>query len=430
MGKGIIYLLAMILLAVVAQAANVGVVVLLADGTIYTDCVTINDGQSAYDAFQKTTLDMVWQNFGFGYFLESVEGVASDAGAGKYWSFWHIDSAGTDFEAAMVGASDYEISTDDKVIGLSYTAFDASFNPITNPPFYGYDNLCPNKMSVSKVQAVVDSDSESVDEGDRIEVKPGSKLVIVIKIKNLDEELELENVEVEGVIEEIDDGDNLEAESDSVDIDEDEKEEVELEFDIPLDADDDEYDLILTITGEGELPYREIITYEVEVEKEKHELVTKVPDSKSVSCGGYITMDVKVSNIGQEDEEVTIQVTNADLSVDLVRDLELDEADIETKSFTVRVPSTAEGEYVLETIVSYYDETDTHHTTLTVDCEEEEQTNVQQTLFGREESSFQEDSEFTEEKENIKGSINVSYIALLIIVNVVLISLITFLVRK
>ena len=68
-----------ILFSVASLAANVGVIVKLADETTYTDCVNIADGKSAYDAFQQTSLDMSWQNFGFGYFLESVEGVSSKA---------------------------------------------------------------------------------------------------------------------------------------------------------------------------------------------------------------------------------------------------------------------------------------------------------------------------------------------------------------
>jgi len=420
----------MLLLAVTSLAANTGVVVLLADGTLYTDCVHINDGGSAYDAFQQTTLDMTWQNFGFGYFLESVEGVASNADTGEYWSFWHINSAGTGFEAAMVGASDYEISTDDKVIGISYTAFDASFNPITEPPFSSYDSLCDNPIEVDSMKSYVDDDKDSIDEGDTIDVKPGSELLFVFKVENLDNDLELEDVEIEGIIEDIDDGDDLEEESDSTDINEDDKEEIELKFKIPLEVDEGKYDLIVTVTGERDIPYRQILEFKVDVDKESHEVIAIVPDSKELFCGRSFTFDVKTINIGKDDEEVTLKITNQELEIDVTRTFEVDETDSETKSMTIRVPSDTDGVFDLQTTVQYSDQREEYHTTLNVDCEQEDSGDEQLLYTTVTSETFEVMPDISQESETIKTNYKVTYIVLLVLANIVLLGLIIFLVIK
>jgi|TARA_Y100000031_G_C8230341_1_gene390613 hypothetical protein len=412
------------MLSISVQAANVGVIVLLVNGTIYTDCVNIDDDKTAYDAFQKTNLEMEWSDFGFGYFLNSVEGVGADYNAGKYWSFWHSNNEGTDFQAAMVGADDYIISSDDKVISLSFTAFDYAFNPITNPPFFEYQELCENNLELKKMTLYVDNDKESVDEGSTIDVKPGSELEFVLRIKNLDEDLELDDVFVEGVIAGIDDGDDLEEESDSFDIDEEYEDELSLIFEIPYDTEEETYDLTITITGEGEMPYRKILNYKVDVEKEKHELTAEVLSAEEFDCNENFLFKVKLINIGEKDEEVSLKVENEELNILKEESLEIDESDSEITYFDIRTPDDSEGTYSLLTTINYSDEIITQETSLTITCDETVNSVQNQNI--QTEEVF--DDIIDEELQNDKSN-NLGFFALLMIGNLFLIGLIVFLLR-
>lgn len=365
---------AAMLLIVVVQAANVGTVVLLADGSLNTECVNIDDGETAYHAFQETSLTMDWSyTVGIGHFLNSVEGVASDNDAGKYWSFWHINSAETDFESAMVGASDYEIETDDKVIGLSYTSFDNSWNPITKPPFSNYDNICEPILDVEKVSVEIDGDKDTLKEGDSFKVKPGDLILLSVKVGNLHEDNDLEDVEVEAIIRNIDDGDDLEEQSDSTDIGDGKDETLELELEIPFDADEGDYELEVTVTGSIDIPYRQVLLYEVEVDKESHELAVGISETVDLECGKSYRLNIEIDNIGKDDEDVSLTIINSDMDISIQDSFDVDENEGTSKSYSFRVPSASIGSYSLLTTLVYSDERDEYRTTLNVDCGEETQ---------------------------------------------------------
>jgi len=426
------------LLSFSVQAANVGVVVLIPNGTIYSDCITINNGQSAYNAFQKMGLNMKWQNFGFGYFLESVEGYSSDNNAEKYWSFWHSNNQGTNFQAAMVGASDYEISTDDKLIGLSLTAFDIAYNPITSPPFFDYDSLCTNAMKISSVKFYIDSESKSVAEGDKIKVKPGSNIKIIVKIQNMDTAEDLNNVEVKGVIYDLD---NDLDDSDETDIKKGDKDELELNFKIPLDADDDKYDLELTITGEGKLNYKKTLNYKVDVSKDKHELKVSIPNADTITCGREWTLNLKVTNIGEEDEDVTFRVFNVQLGLLSQSTMSIDSSDEKTKAIIIKIPSNAKGNYPITTNVEYSGLSDEYTTSLTINCDSQatvintqnavqqnQQNNPQQTSADG--KTLKDETKYVFVESSADKSGDVTKIVLLVFANVLLVGFIIFLVLK
>lgn len=421
-----------ILLSFAVQGANVGVVVLLPNSTIYTDCITINDGQTAYDAFQKTNLDMEWTDFGFGYFLQSVEGFSNDDNAGKYWSFWHSNPQGTDFQAAMVGANDYEIQSDDKVIGLSLTAFDLMYNPITSPPFFEYDSLCENAMEISSVKFYVDLDSQSVDEGDTVDAYPNSKIRVVVKIKNLDAEEELSNVELEGVIEGID-GD-LE-DSDSTDIRKGDKEELELNFDIPLDVDEDKYDMTITITGEGALSYKKVMHYKIDVNKEKHDIRISVPDSDFITCNREWYLDVKLTNPGKNDEDIILKVINTQLGLSYQNSISLDEGDKKTNTVFVKIPADAKGNYIITTNIDYSDISDNYMTSLDVNCDSlidsnTQTQNTEQQTSNNDKTLKDKSNEYVFVETSTSKSDDVTKVLFLVFANVLLAGFIIFLVWK
>ncbi len=358
MKKSLIFGILFLMMMSVVSAANVAVVALLADGSTHTECVNIDDGANAYDAFQETTLTMTWSNSGFGRFLESVEGVASDDTAGKYWSFWHQNTAETDFESSMVGASDYDIDEDGHVIGISYTAFDNSFLPITKPGFQSYDSLCENKLNVKSIKIYVDEDKTTANEnGDDFEVKPGSVIRMEIKLENDFADKDINDIEVVATIYEIDDGDDLE-EDDSLDLNDGEDDTIEFTFDVPIEIDEDTYDMVLTIEGTDDdgLVWRYTYNFDVELDKEKHELVLDYPSILTLVCGQDASFSVKTINLGADDEQdVVLRVSNLDLNIEYSETFDVDENEQETQ--TIRLYDAVEGKHFISVALEYEEET-------------------------------------------------------------------------
>jgi len=407
------------------NAANVGVSIKLADGSIYTDCVNIDDGKSAYHAFGETELEMEWSNFiGVGYFLDTLEGVGTDGI--KYWSFWHGNDAGSDFQSAMIGASDYDIGTDDKIIGFSFTAFDASFNPITRPTFYPYDELCVNPLEVTKIYAYVDGEKETVDENDRIDVKPGSELRFIVKVKN-DGDVYLDNVEAEIIILDLDD--DMEESSDSFDLKDGRKDELEIVFDIPLDVEEDDYAGTLTVVGEADLPFRQIINFEVQVDKNRHELLASVPSILNGNCGRTLLFDAKIFNIGTEEEDSKVSISNSELNIFEIDEVEVSEDDNERRTYSLSIPRNVQGEYSLKTRIEYSDESEEYSTILNVVCENMELDKPPLDPVEPEQNNL-ESEQFIDSTEMESEESNLGFILALIVGNVLLVALLVGLIIK
>lgn len=364
-------IITILILATNASAYNVGTTILLPNGTTLNNCVNVDEEATAFEVLNELDVNYGWKDFGFGFFLESVEGFGSTNN--KYWSFWHQDNTRTSFEASMVGVSDYKINNEETVLGLSLTAYDNNYNPITEPPFTKHEDLCENPIDIDDVDVYVDGDKNSLDNGDDVEAKPGSEIVMLIKIDNLNEEIELENVEATLLIKKLDDGDDVDYDSDRIDIEEDESGELEIEFQIPWDVDEDTYDMELIVEGDIDLPYKKTNNYELEIDKNSHEVQLKLSKQETAVCGSSILFPVTANNIGSDDEEINLKVYSTELGIGEIQTFELYEGDSTRKTFSLRVPSDAIGEYLLLTEAIYNDEREIVETSLSVECEEQEQ---------------------------------------------------------
>ena len=230
------------------------------------------------------------------------------------------------------------------------------------------------KLEISDIDTWVDGDSDkNVQEGATIDkdAKPLSTVKFDIRLDNRfsdndDEDIEIENVEVTIIIEEIDDGDDLEETLEDFDLKADKYKRVEHEFEIPLDVEESTYNVIITAEGEDEngVMHTDKVELKLEVDKESHKVIIDKTRlfPEEVSCGGgYSTLEVSITNIGTHNEdEVVIGITSSDLDININEQVELDKDpdDDENnfrKSYTIDIPEEiSAGRYPIDIRV-YYD---------------------------------------------------------------------------
>ena len=224
-----------------------------------------------------------------------------------------------------------------------------------------------NKLKISDVQINGDdfSDGDKYDES-----KAGDRLEFDITIENLFSRsgLDIENVQVEVVIQDIDDGDDLDEDTEELDIDADEDHDFELDFVVPLEVEhNEEYDVIITVEGvdENGTRHRDVLTGTIEVEKDRHSVKitqsTLTPDS--VSCNRQFNVDFEITNLGRDDEDdAALSVVSSSLGINKRFEFSLDkdpsdsDYDID-QSFAFSLDDNVdEGSYNIE-VKTYYDET-------------------------------------------------------------------------
>ena len=199
-----------------------------------------------------------------------------------------------------------------------------------------------------------DKDKNADENGGTIEVKPGSNIEIEIKLKNTferDSDIEINDIEIIGTLFDIDDGDDIEVEIDEFDLDVRDSEKVTLEFEVPLVVEEDMFELLIEIRAEDDngTDYDIQIDYDVDVEKDRHELVFERLDMAptTVSCDELVQVDFTIVNIGREDEEETkIEVLASGLDFYFTEDVDFesdpDDSDIKYEKrvdiYTTGVP--------------------------------------------------------------------------------------------
>ena len=232
--------------------------------------------------------------------------------------------------------------------------------------------MADNKLEITDITVRVDGSKESgIDEsgGTVDDVTPESELKVEINIKNMfdedTEDLAIEDIEVEVILEDIDDGDDLEEEADQFDLDAEEKDEIELTFDIPLQVEEGSYDMYITIEGEDEngTEHNDSATLRIKVEKESHKLKIHkaVVTPNNIACGRTTALDLEIYNIGTHDEDVEMFIQNADLNIDISRNFTLDEdpdddENVYDSMLTIELPDDASvGSYPISIRIEYDD---------------------------------------------------------------------------
>ncbi|MBR9676808.1 hypothetical protein GOV04_01590 [Candidatus Woesearchaeota archaeon] len=226
-----------------------------------------------------------------------------------------------------------DIDTRDNPFTSTLTVSDGSTSTSTTINVNG-----KSQLKLKNVEFEYEEDTADVDDGDEIdEIRRGETITITGEIENLfddrerEYDIQIEDIEVFLLIEDIDDGDNIDEDISVGDIDADKDDTFEFEIDIPNDAEDDEYDAILEVEGEdenGAIHYlRWDLTITVEREKDDIRITEAFLDRDVLSCDRRTTLTVEVTNYGSRDQDdVSIKVENNLLDIsERVRPIELDE---------------------------------------------------------------------------------------------------------
>ncbi len=367
--KSIVFLIGLLCIAAVS-AAEVCIVVQMEDDKAEGDCLNVAEGTSGFELLEQSDLDFTWSDEGaFGRALCKIEGKGDNvigtscAWGSNYWGFYIINdgewaympvgfSGGNCWNKDLESFSGHYCAEDDDVIGFRYGEF----------------GTLPDMLRVEEVKIYVDGDKSSADEdGGKIkDVEPESEIEIKVEVENLypdDVDIEIEDVSAEIIIEGIDDGDDIEEESDESGIDADDKEELVITFDIPLEVEEDDYSAKLIITAEDEkgVEYEKIIEYELEVEKDRHDIMFEKIElyPETVACRGGSTLDVTLINLGTENEDVELTISNPDLGIDIRDNFELDEDPFDDDSKYRRkfnlIVDASEGLYPILATADYGD---------------------------------------------------------------------------
>ena len=166
------------------------------------------------------------------------------------------------------------------------------------------------------------------------EIKPGLEVEFKLEIENLftkDEDLEIEDIDVEIIIEDIDDGSNLEEDADEFDLKPGKNEDIKINFDTPWEIDEGVFDVIINVEGKDENGTTHEVRYELELEAEKKsheiEIIRSSLTPSIIKCQRQISINTEIINIGSNDEDdVTLEITSAGLEISSLTDnIELDE---------------------------------------------------------------------------------------------------------
>ncbi len=170
-----------------------------------------------------------------------------------------------------------------------------------------------SKLKISDADVKIDGKkSSNTGNNTKIsrEAKPESGIEFKVKVKNDFSEsdgIELKDIEVKITIEGIDNDDDLEEESNNFDLRAQDDKAVTLKFKLPLNVDEGTFDALIEAEGEDEngIVYNQHLRILLEVEKEKHDLRLLDFDlsPSMVNCNRLITINYKIINLGQENEE-------------------------------------------------------------------------------------------------------------------------------
>ncbi|TAL51925.1 MAG: hypothetical protein EPN86_05665 [Nanoarchaeota archaeon] len=170
-----------------------------------------------------------------------------------------------------------------------------------------------NPLSIKKIAFNIDGSSDSVKDGETVDIKarPGSKITITITFENLfdkrTENIDINDVTADVTALDIDDGSDFD-DSFDFDLNAGQKKEEKFSFTVPLTVDEGNYDFTVDAEGvdDNGVTQRASATVSYDVEKQNHDVrVTKFQIAPSVvDCSPRtIIMSTQFTNYGSNDED-------------------------------------------------------------------------------------------------------------------------------
>lgn len=193
------------------------------------------------------------------------------------------------------------------------------------------------------------------DDGDEITL--GEKFEGKIKIKNnADEDMD---VDVEFYLYNLDEDEVEEDTDESIDVNEGDSENLKLEIKLPEDIDaDDDYVVLVKAEAKEDQDYCNYKFVSVEIEKpENLVIIEDIEISPEIAyIGDYITVKIELENLGQEDEDVSIELSIDELKISQKTNIEIEEDDKETKTISIKIPENSKpGTYEIKIKVLFED---------------------------------------------------------------------------
>jgi len=133
-------------LAADAPTKQVGLVVGFPDGTQHLEVVTVPEAATTFDVLQAANINLVSQNSGWGPAVCDINGFSGCSETNcfcdptHFWAYYHLDATTNTWASASEGVGAY-VPADGAVEGLTWSGFDASYNPTVQPPVYTFDQI-------------------------------------------------------------------------------------------------------------------------------------------------------------------------------------------------------------------------------------------------------------------------------------------------
>jgi hypothetical protein len=367
MMKKMIFLM-LVLLACTVSAADVCVVVDYgkeSDLEPDSKCVDVDAGISGYELMQETGWSSEWQNNAY---LCSVNDVGYEGGncfGDKGWMYFiALDGEWFFPSVVLAGAGECWNRNKNSAVGDYCTK-----SGDTLVFLYGKWGDEPDmfKINVSRVEVDGKKQTKITSNGGKIQnALPGSKIKFRIELENLYDsstDITIKDISIEGTIEEIEDGGNIEEDISEFDLDADRKVTQDLEFEIPLEVEDKDRLLKIEYTARDDagIRYDGEFTYDLEVQKEGDEvrILEAALDKEGYTCGENGLLSISLLNTGKNNENVVLELVNEELGINAEYRFKLSNDVYEAASsyknqLNVPIPSDANvGAYPLKVIANY-----------------------------------------------------------------------------
>ncbi len=391
------YLIFLISIANIVHAENVGIIVEFSDGTIKTDCVNVPSETDGYEILEKSVFDVLWSpESSFGQLACKINGEGTNVSGsfceffGDFWNFNILPNGNNEWIHSPVGHNGLEgcwnrdvLSFGGHYCGVDKEVIGYKFGPGGNePPLKTYEQIC-EKLKIEDIKIYVDGKKEAgADEGGgKIDAVPGSKLELKIKLENLyedNENVRINEITVQGILEQIGNGDDIDDEINTFGLNPEKSKEITLKFNIPLEVEENDYDLKVEIDGENErhFPYSKKIEFEVEVDKEKHDVIFNKLEfsNNNIQCDSSANLKVDVVNLGTENEEIKLVISNQEVDINIQEDFELsgdpfDKDNSFSKIYGVKLPADINSDvYVFRADLFYGNNLESSTVELNVEC--------------------------------------------------------------
>lgn len=243
--------------------------------------------------------------------------------------------------------------------------------------------IASDELEISDITGWVDGDKDSMSGGSLDNVLPGSTIKIEIEFRNNFDDVtdnDIEDIEVTATLKDIEDegSDDIELDDEIDKIRTEDEDSIKFTFEIPLEVDEGSYDLIIEAEGEDQngTKFSVTNTYDIEIEKESHELRFYRTDlASSTMCSGLASLSVGLMNTGTNDEDVVLTVINGELGINEEVKFNLDDNPYDRDSkrvtnFDLRIPDGAkEKSHSLAIQATYSSRKVTEMVNLVIKCD-------------------------------------------------------------